>query len=152
MKKNFFSVITAFILLCSCTKDENNISEFNGTGKWWYIKCIDINTNSGSHSIQGKLDYGNFYFYSNGKYSRKFNPFALESCRYPNSYVIYPNGAGLPPGDISSGANDSTWNINGNTLNISKYGSWKIINIDDSILVIKSSRTDYNYNYTLIAE
>lgn len=152
MKRLLLSVITVSLLLCTCKKEEEIPSEFTGTGKWWYIKCIDINTNSGSISINGQLDYGNFYFYSNGKYSRKLNPFALQSCQAPDSYIIYPNGAGLPSGGINGGTNDSTWTFDGNTLNISNYGSWKIIDQENSKLVIQSSRTFYNYSYTLVVE
>lgn len=153
MKIIFFSIFTAFLLLYACNKkEENNPSEFAGTGKWWHIQCIDINSNSGYNSIDGQLDYGNFYFYSNGKYSRKLNPFALESCQAPNIYVIYPNGACLPSGEINGGNNDSTWTIDGNTLTINNYGSWEIIDQENSKLVIKSSRTFYNYSYTLVAE
>jgi len=154
MKNILFLIITAFLLLCSCTKEEkeeNNTSEFTGTGKWWYVECMDINTNYGFFAINGRLDYGNFYFHPNGKYSRKLNPRALISCQDPDSYIIYPYGPG-PFGDITSGTNDSTWTINGNILNISSYGSWEIIEQENAKLVIKSSRTDYNYYYTLISD
>jgi hypothetical protein len=145
-------MILAFMLLCACAKEETNPLNFSGTGKWWYVKYIDIPANTGSYSIHGKLDYGNFYFYPNGSYSRKYQPIALSSLQFPESYIIYPNGAGVPMGDISSGAVDSSWSIHGNILTISNYGTWRIIELKEKGLTIKSDRTDYNYTYTLVAD
>jgi hypothetical protein len=163
MKETLLSIVMAVFLLGACDKERDISSNWSGAGKWWAIKCVDLrlSPSTGYFTIVGNLDIGKFYFHPNGTYSRKTTSADLVDCNYPNDFPGLGAGGGFGPiGEYYWGTDsiwhpvkyDSTWTINGNTLDISHYGSWKLIDQEASKLIIKSSRTNYNYDFTLVAE
>jgi len=82
----------------------------------------------------------------------------LEVCNPVDSVFTYVinsgsgGGYGVPFGDINAYSNDSKWTFDGNVVTINQWGSWRLIEEEDSKIVIKSSRTNYYYEYTLIKD
>lgn len=164
MKTHLFLLLSLIVVLSSCTDKEEtevNIETSFLTNKWWEVKCVDIDQSTAQTTMVGGLDYGKFYFKSDGTYTRTTESAQLEVCNPVDSnfpYVINSNsgsvygsgGWGVPFGDINSYPNDSTWTINGNIITMSHWGSWRLIEEEDSRILIKSSRTNYYYEYTLV--
>jgi len=160
MKNYLFLVLTIIIVLTSCNKSENessiNISAL--TNKWWEFKCIELNQSSANTTIAGGLDFGEFYINSDGTYSRNADSAELAICNPVDpdfSYIIYSPGSGsggwgVPYGEIQGYPNNSTWTVKNDILSLQLYGSWKITELNNTIIKLKSSRTNYLYEYTLI--
>jgi len=150
MKKYLFLIVT--ILLLSCSKE--HAIETTLENNWWKVSCIDLDASAGYNSIEGSLDFGKFYFNSDGSYLHDRQDFVLKYCHPSgsNQFVINPDGSGFPYGDIQIGVTDSLWTVDGSNLSITGYGTWKIIDRSDSKIVYESSRTDYRYRYTLVKQ
>jgi len=163
MKNYLVLLLTVIVVLVACNKEKNegSINVSTLTNKWWEIKCIDLDQSHAHTTTIGGLDYGKFYFNSDGTYTRKTDSLQLEICNPINSVFTYvinsssgsgSGGWGTPFGGISSYPIDSIWTINNQILTISHWGSWKIIVQDNSRITFKSSRTNYHYEYTIIEE
>ncbi|MCD4744945.1 MAG: hypothetical protein K8R58_01450 [Bacteroidales bacterium] len=161
MKINLTLFLAVIVVLVSCNKKEDNEISINVstlTNKWWEIKCIDLDQSHAQTTIIGGLDYGKFYFNSNGTYTRKTDSPQLEICHPIDSvftYVINSSSGsnwGIPFGEIYGFSTDSIWTINSNIITINQWGSWQIIEQNNSRITLKSSRTNYLYEYTIIEE
>ena len=161
MKNYLVLLFTAIVVLVACNKgkNESSINVSTLTNKWWEIKCIDLDQSHSHTTIIGGLDYGKFYFNSDGTYTRKTDSHQLQICNPIDSVFTYvinsssgSGGWGVPYGNISSYSTDSTWTINSNIISINQWGSWEIIEQDNSRITLKSSRTNYLYEYTIIEE
>ncbi len=160
MKNHLFLLLAIIVVLISCNKneDESSINISALTNKWWEFKCIELNQSSANTTIAGGLDYGNFYFYSDGTYSRNADSAELAICNPVDpafSYIIYSPGSGsggwgVPYGEIQGYPNGSTWTVKNDILTLQQYGSWKVTEQNNSIIKLKSSRTNYLYEYTFI--
>ena len=129
--------------------------------KMWEVSCIEIDQSTAQVSIEGSPDYGSFYFYSDGTF-KKYESSNLAICDPTDttfSYIIIDQGTGngttgIPFGDITGGSGNSTtstWNFNQETLIMNQYGSWKIEERSNHEIVMKSSRTGYNFVYRLVS-
>ena len=129
MKKYLFLFLAVIIVLVSCKKnDDKEINVSTLTNKWWEIKCIDLDMSHAHITIAGGLDYGKFYFNSDGTYSRNVEALQLEICHPIDStftHIINSSsgsgsvgGWGVPFGEIQGRLIDSTWTINSNIITI----------------------------------
>ena len=154
MKNYLVLLLTIILIFPSCQKEEK-IIESTLTDNWWEVDCIDLlnNSETGYMTINGTLDYGSFYFYSDGSYDRSLDLLKLSICNPGDpfwTYVIWPNGMGTPFGDLNnSGPKNLTWSVKKNYLTLNSYGKWEIIEHDVSSITFRSSRSDYRYVYRL---
>jgi len=141
--KNYLVLFLTITLLSSCSKEKRITSILEDN--WWEVSCVDI---SGPITIEGRMDYGKFYFHNNGTYYRNTDSLELKYCssgeNIPYIFRI------IPFGEITNGTKDTRWSAKGNVFTINQWGNWEIIDYDNERITFKSSRTNYKYKYTLV--
>jgi hypothetical protein len=150
-----------FILIVSCDEKEERKSNINVnslTGKWWEIKCIAVDQSNGYMTVLGGLDFGKFRFNTDGTWTRQTDEPQLAICNPVDStftFIINSDSGtgvyGIPYGDIIN-LYDSSWVVTGKNIVINNWAYWNVVDQEISEITFTSSRTNYLYRYTMIAE
>lgn len=149
------------VLLMSCKDKDDSKGSINANsliGKWWTVNCIAVDQSSGNMTVVGGLDYGKFRFSADGSWTRQADEAILAICNPADSLHTFilnsgsgTGGYGIPFGDFNN-PSDSSWRVSGTTIIINNWGNWHVSKQEESEIIFTSSRTNYLYQYTLIAE